>query len=164
LSGWWAGKTRQFVRHLGGRVSPGEHTELAGWLTPAQLELFDRMHRADQRHGLDVVRSLRAQGADDPDLLLAGLLHDCAKGRQVGVWHRVVWSLGERYGDRVRRATAWLPGFSEAFRRIDEHAERSADMALAVGCSPRTAELIRHQEQPTDDELGAALRLADTAN
>lgn len=164
MSSWWAGKTRQFVRHLTGRVAAAEHTELESWLTPAQLELFDRMHRADRRHGLDVVRSLREQGADDPDLLLAGLLHDCAKGRQVGVWHRVAWSLGDRYGVRVRRATAWLPGFDEAFRRIDEHAERSADLALAVGCSPRTAELIRHQEEPTDDELGAALRLADLAN
>lgn len=164
MSGWWAGKTRQFARHVTGRVARSEHTELESWLTPAQLELFDGMHRADRRHGLDVVRSLRAQGADDPDLLLAGLLHDCAKGRQVGLWHRVAWSLGERYGDRVRRATARLPGFGEAFRRIDEHAERSADLALAVGCSPRTAELIRHQEEPADDELGAALRLADLAN
>jgi len=164
LSGWWAGKTRQFVRHVTGRVARAEHKELESWLTPAQLELFDGMHRADRRHGLDVVRSLREQGADDPDLLLAGLLHDCSKGRQVGLWHRVAWSLGEHYGDRVRRATASLPGFDEAFRRIDEHAERSADLALAVGCSPRAAELIRHQEEPADDELGAALRLADLAN
>ena len=39
-----------------------EREALAGWLTPAQLALFDGMHRADQRHGLDVVASLRADG------------------------------------------------------------------------------------------------------
>ena len=53
------------------------------------------MHVADQRHGLDVVASLRAAGRTDPDLLLAGLLHDAGKG-QTGVWPRVAWSLGER--------------------------------------------------------------------
>ena len=128
------------------------------------MQLFDAMHRADQRHGLDVVRSLRATGAEDPDLLLAGLLHDCAKGSDVGLRHRVAWSLSERYGPRVRGAAARLPGFGEAFERIELHAERSADMALAAGCSQRTAELIRHQDQPTDDQQTQALRLADMAN
>lgn len=162
--GWWAGKVRQFGRHLAGRVSSAERTGLAAWLTPAELELFDSMHRADQRHGLDVVRTLREQGLDDPDLLLAGLLHDCAKGRRVGLWHRVAWSLADRYGSRVRAVARRLPGFDEALRTLDEHPERSAELALAAGCGPRTAELIRHQSDPTDEPLAAALRLADHAN
>ena len=89
MSGWWATKVRQFFRHLFGRVSRAERDEAAAWLTPKQAVLFDSMHRADQRHGLDVVQALRAAGHDDPDVLLAGLLHDSAKGRAVGLWHRV---------------------------------------------------------------------------
>lgn len=163
-NGWWAGRLRQFARHVSGRVSAAERAELATWLEPAQLRLFESMHRADQRHGLDVVQSLRAAGQNDRDLLIAGLLHDCGKGPRVGLWHRVAWSLGERYGARVMRAARRLPGFAAAFELIADHAERSAELALAAGCSPRTAELIRHQADPLDPELGRALALADQAN
>ncbi len=122
------------------------------------------MHRADQRHGLDVVRALRADHQVDRDLLLAGLLHDCGKGRELHVWHRVGWSLSERYGPRVERATLALPGFRRAFRIIAEHADRSAELALRAGASATAAELIRHQAEPLDDERGRALLLADQSN
>jgi hypothetical protein len=144
-------------------VAPSERTELAAWLTPAQLALFDAMPTADQRHGLDVLATLRASGTADPDLLLAGLLHDAGKGRTVGLWHRVAWSLGERYGSWVWRLARRLPGFTEALERMRDHAERSADLAAGAGCSPRTVELIRNQADP-DDADGAVLRLADEAN
>ena len=41
---------------------------------------------------------------------------------------------------------------------------RSADLAAEAGCSPRTVELIRHQDDPRDPEFGELLRLADEAN
>jgi len=161
---WWSAKVRRFVRYFVGRVSEQERRELVGWLTPAQLELFDSMHRADQRHGLDVLNALRAELQSNSDLLLAGLLHDCGKGRAIHVWHRVGWSLGERYGRRVERLMLRLPTFRTAFATIAAHAARSAEMALAAGCSPITADLIRHQAEPVDDVLGRALLLADQAN
>ena len=85
-------------------MAPEERAGLAAWTTPAQLALFDSMHVADRRHGLDVVASLRAEGVTEPDLLLAGLLHDAGKG-DTGVWPRVAYSLGQAYG-RVDLA-AW---------------------------------------------------------
>jgi hypothetical protein len=144
-------------------VAPSERAELAAWLTSAQLGLFDAMPAADRRHGLGVVATLRSCGESDPDLLLAGLLHDAGKGPTVGVWHRVAWSLGERYGSWVWRLVRPLPGFATALERMRDHAERSADLAQAAGCSPRTVELIRHQAAPEDRD-GAVLRLADEAN
>jgi hypothetical protein len=161
---WWAGKVRRFGRYWTGRVSRSERDPLGVWLTPAQLALFDAMQRADQRHGLDVVAALRAAGHDQPDLLLAGLLHDCAKGREVRVWHRVGWSLSERYGAGVERVLASLPGFRAAFATLRDHASRSAEMARGAGASALTAELIRNQAEPTDQVLGRALLLADQAN
>jgi len=162
MSGWWAGKARQFVRHLTARVTPGERAELAAWLSPTQLRLFEAMHPADQRHGLDVVAALRTAGhGGDQELLLAGLLHDASKGPTVGVWHRVAWTLADRYGPRVERPAARLPGFRTAFARLRDHAERSGELALAAGCSPRAADLIRHQAEPADPVAGEALRLAD---
>jgi hypothetical protein len=161
---WWATKVRQALRHVFGRVSEAERRELHGWLTPPQLQLFDSMHRADQRHGLDVVAALRGAGHDDADLLLAALLHDCAKGPSTRLPHRVAWSLGERYGEGVTDAFARLPGFSAAFERLRHHADDSARLAQGAGCSERTAELIRHQADPLDPEAGAALRTADEAS
>ena len=84
---------------------------LASWTTPAQRRLFDTMHVADQRHGLDVVASLRAEGVKDRDVLLAGLLHDVGKG-DTGVWPRVdvlpgagLWDADPVGGRRL--AAAW---------------------------------------------------------
>lgn len=164
MIGWWAGRTRQFVRYVTGRVSVAERHQLAAWLSPGQLELFGRMHRADQRHGLDVVAALRRAGHTDGDLLIAGLLHDSGKGRDLRVWHRIGWSLGERYGEGVRAMALRLPTFRTAFATLAVHAERSADLALAAGCSAVAADLIRHQAEPTDPDLGVALRLADEAS
>ena len=162
--GWWSGRIRQAWRHLRGRVEPEERDELVAWLTVPQLALFASMHRADQRHGLDVVARLRADGHTDPDLLLAALLHDCAKGPGVNLAHRTAWALGRRYGDWVLRSCAPLPGFRSAFEVIRDHAEASAALAREAGCSARTVELIRHQDRPIDPVAGTALRLADEAS
>jgi len=161
---WWSEKSRQAVRHATGSVTKRERLELQDWLSPDQSVLFDTMHPADQRHGLDVVAHLRADGhEDDIELLLAGLLHDCSKGPDTGLLHRVAWSLGERYGEGVIGVSARLPGFAAAFERLRDHAEDSAVLARAAGCSERTTELIRYQSEPRDADAGAALQRADEA-
>jgi hypothetical protein len=160
---WWAAKTRQFRAHVRAEVAPGERDALVTWLTPAQVALFDGMHVADRRHGLDVVATLRRGGTDDPDVLLAGLLHDAAKG-DTGAMPRVAWSLGQAYGAWVWRIAKIVPGWSAAFIRLRDHASASAALAAAAGCPPRTVELIRWQDAPRDPIAGEALRLADEAN
>jgi hypothetical protein len=160
---WWGGKVRQVSRYLGARVSLREREELAIRLSPPQLALFDAMHVADQRHGLDVMAALdAADGPADPDLRLAGLFHDCAKGPDTGLLHRVTWSLGERYGAWVWAACRILPGFAAAHGRLRDHADRSAELALAAGCTRRTAALIRTQSAPVDGP-GRLLLIADEA-
>ena len=48
------------------------------------------MPRNDQRHSLNVLRSLRAAGHDEPALMQAALLHDVAKSTGgVTLFHRV---------------------------------------------------------------------------
>ena len=121
------------------------------------------MPQADRRHGLDVVADLRATGSTDPDLLAAGLLHDCGKGPRVRLGHRVAWSLGQRYGAWVWLVTGHVPTFGAGLARMRDHAMRSAEMAGEAGCSPRTIELIRSQEAPTND-AGRLLLAADEAN
>jgi hypothetical protein len=159
---WWATKTRQFAGHVMARVGPGERAELDTWLRPSEARLFDAMHVADRRHGLDVVATLRRNGGVDRELLVAGLLHDAGKGN-TGVWPRVAWSLGELFGERLAHSAAHLPGMREALVRLRDHADASADLAQAAGCSPRTVALIRQQSQPLDRD-GELLLEADEAN
>ncbi len=166
--GWWATKVRQARTHITARVGAGERTALEAWVPGPLLGLFDAMPVADRRHGLDVVASLRATGGgDDPELLLAGLLHDCGKstanGRGVGLLPRISWSLSEALGPWVLRLARPLPGFGPALDQLRDHARCSAELVLAAGASARTAGLIRDQAGPAD-RAGELLRLADEAN
>lgn len=163
MASWWADKSRQVVGHLRAQVAASERADLAGWLTPAQLRLFDAMHVADRRHGLDVVGHLRAGGVIDREVLVAGLLHDCAKG-DTGVLPRIAYSLGQRYGTGIWRVAGVLPGWRAALERLRVHAEASAGLANAAGCSERTVALIRHQDDPIDPVAGVQLKLADEAS
>lgn len=160
---WWASKVRQFRSHVRARVGPDERAALGAWVTPEQLALFDAMHVADRRHGLDVVATLGDQGVTDADVLLAGLLHDAGKGR-TGVWPRVAYSLGQAYGAWVWQVAGILPPMRAAIDRLRAHAEASARLAERAGASARTVDLIRHQEAPVDPEAGRLLQLADEAN
>jgi hypothetical protein len=161
--GWWATKVRQFRAHVRAKVSPAERSALVDWLSPPQLDVFDAMPVADRRHGLDVVMRLRAEALTDPEVLVAGLLHDAGKGPGVGLWPRVAWSLGEVWGPWVVRLAGRLPGFRPALDRIRDHAEVSAAMAAAAGCSARTCDLIRYQADPRDPAAGMQLKRADEA-
>lgn len=163
MASWWADKSRQVWRHLRARVEPAEREALVPELSPAELALFDAMHVADRRHGLDVVARLRADGVEDREVLLAGLLHDCAKG-DTGVLPRIAYSLGGRYGAWAWRLVSVVPGWRAALDRLRVHAEASARLVAAAGGSPRVVELIRHQEAPVDPVAGELLRLADEAS
>ena len=163
LASWWGSRARQFRAHVRASVGPAERAGLETWLSDPQLALFDGMHVADRRHGLDVVATLRADGMTDPEVLLAGLLHDAGKGH-IGVWPRVVYALGQRYGSWIPQVAGVLPPARVAQARLRDHAEVSARLAGAAGCSPRTVELIRHQDAPVDPEAGRLLQLADEAN
>jgi hypothetical protein len=163
-SSWWGSRVRQARAHVTARVAPAERAEVATWLSPAELDLFDAMPVADRRHGLDVVTRLRSYGAHDPDLLVAGLLHDCGKGAGTRLWHRVGWSLGERYGTWVHRSLGVMPGYGSGLERMRVHAERSAELMAAAGVSDRAVDLVRHQADPADPILGGLLLVADEAS
>ncbi len=161
---WWRTKARQTLAHVRARVTPEERADLASWVSPPELALFDSMHVADRRHGLDVVATLRGDGVEDREVLVAGLLHDAGKGPGIGLPPRVVWSLGEAFGPRVLAAARRIPGFASPLDRLRDHAELSARMAAAAGCSARTVELIRERPAPADRRYGELLKLADEAN
>jgi hypothetical protein len=160
---WWVTKVRQTKRHLLASVPTAEREAAAAWLTPAQLAVFDAMHVADRRHGLDVVAALRAAGERDPEVLVAGLIHDAGKG-DTGMIPRILYALGQAGFGWPVRIGRLLPGMLASLDRLASHAETSARLAEGAGCSPRTIELIRWQDAPRDPDAGERLRLADEAS
>lgn len=156
-------RVAQFIGHLTARVDPGEIERARPLLPDTAWALFAGMPTADRRHALDVAARLAAAGERDPDLLAAALLHDAAKGHRMRLWHRVAGVLLELLAPRAlaRLASADQRSWRYPFHLYLHHAALSADAAIAAGCSPRVAALIRGSTEPGDASLAAALRRAD---
>lgn len=159
-------RVAQFFGHLTARVSSDDEALARGLLPEGAWPLFDGMPVADRRHGLDVAARLLAAGHDDRDLLAAALLHDCAKGHRMRIWHRVGGVLLEAVSPRLleRLASADPASWRHPFHLYLHHAGLSADEAVAAGCSPRVAAFIRGAPSAQDESLSAALHLADEAS
>ncbi|HET7700787.1 MAG TPA: HD domain-containing protein [Candidatus Limnocylindria bacterium] len=101
----------------------------------------------DARHAERTAEILRRHGAD-PDVVLAGLLHDQAKPAETRIWHRVAGVLLDRFAPFVRSRLARGEG---TLARYLDHARRGAELARAEGRSDRVVRLIAgHHERPAD--------------
>jgi hypothetical protein len=150
-------------------LSAAETAEARAHLPATAWPLLAATARADQRHGLSVLRSLRAAGHAEPALLQAALLHDCAKtAGGVRLWQRVAAVLLKAFAPR--RWARWAaqpaprPGdVRHGLWSYVNHPLRGAELAAAAGCDPLAVTLIaRHQERASaDDTLLAALQVAD---
>ena len=100
------------VRQQLGFVAPltmEDRHEVALWLPPSALPLFNTMSNADQQHSLRVCRGLQMQGCLEQDMLAAALLHDVGKAQgRVPFWTRPVIVIGKLCAPRLL-ASAVLP-------------------------------------------------------
>ncbi len=107
-------------------------------------------------------RKLLEHGEDQPDLLMASLLHDVGKLRYPpNPFERVMVVLGRamlpeharRLGNIPTDGWEATPGWRKAFIMAEQHAEWGAEMAHQAGVTSLTETLIRHHHQPS--RLGA---------
>jgi hypothetical protein len=155
----------QFGRGLVPWVPARERALAAAVLSGRQFAAFCLMTPADQRHAVRVARALIAQGVRDPDLIVAGLLHDLGKvdphgNGRVLVIHRVAKVVLTRL---LPEAWAWLsaaerPGFVRGCYLLQQHPALGATWAVDLGVSPRACALIAaHQEGTVEAEAAEAL-------
>ena len=156
-------RTRQLIGALNPSIGRSERSEAEQLLGPRLWALFESMSKRDQRHCLDVYRTLKEQAHTDPDLLIAALLHDSGKAALAGVkvklWHRVAYVLlaaGAPWA--LRRLARGRSGLAA----LDQHAERGALVAEALGASRAVVELIHtHEDVGPVDERQRLLRIVD---
>src|SRR5215204_5165101 len=156
----------QLFTAITARLSPDEHALVAATLMVAELRLFERMPRRDQRHCLDVYRLLRRGGYDDPLLLRAALLHDCGKvddaGRPIPLLYYGLFVVLKRVSPALY---AWAArdgrGPLRPFATHAAHDERSARMAAAAGSPPELVATLRDYAERRITERTRALSWAD---
>jgi hypothetical protein len=152
-------RIRQFVE--AGRLPADDDLALARELLPAPLlDLFLSQHPRDIVHGASTARWLIARGEEDPDLLVAAMVHDVGKGHQrradraaYVALERAAASPGSRF--ELRRAMA----------RTRDHSHSGAALLEAAGARPRVVELtLRHHDPRPADPVIALLQRADAAS
>lgn len=150
-------RSRQVYHALWPRVAAADLEAAGALLTESGRRIFAGMPRRDQRHALEVLRRLSAR-TDDPDLLVAGLLHDCGKG-DVPVSLRILHVIAPKFGEITGREGA--TGWRGAAYRLHHHVERSARLANEAGCSEITVRLIGGTHTPEEAWAAELLRAAD---
>jgi putative nucleotidyltransferase with HDIG domain len=156
-------RARQFFAALRATVSDHERRMVAAALAPGELRLFAAMPRYDQRHCLDVHRTLLEAGHRDPLLLRAALFHDCGKLDDAGRPMALPWYIAATL---LKRAPALYIAAARLLPRgpiatYAEHAWRGARMARDAGSPPEIVTTIRHYHDPAPTGRAALLKWAD---
>jgi len=149
---------------------PVDRQWVATVLTPQQLDLWNRMSRADRRHAAAVARRVEvAFGAEaTPAVLAAALLHDVGKvAAGLGTYGRVVATVAGRSVDHGM-AKEWSKrnGITRRVGLYLRHPELGADMLQLAGSDPLTVTWAGEHHKPQSDwtlptHLAHALKQAD---
>jgi hypothetical protein len=151
-------RARQFFHNLSARPQPADLRTAQEFLAPALYDLFCQMVPADQAHSLQVFNALRQDGAVEPDLLRAALLHDVGKAHiRPALWQRVVAVLGQPLLAEGLETIANQPprGWRKAFVIAAAHPEWGAELVHEAGGSDRLVRLVRYHQSQTLNGLPA---------
>ena len=168
-------RIRQFVRAVTARVSDEERAYVASVLPEKAVPLFYAMHRADQRHALNVARTAMTL-ADERErdgvcvnrklLERCALLHDVGRRRgDLDIFGKVACVLLVHYFPM--RSKQWADDGTSAMLRVSyHHPQIGAELLRGIGLFLEASIIERHHApaQATDPIELTLLRAADEAN
>jgi hypothetical protein len=159
-------RLRQLGAALGARISDDERQLVAQRLGEGERRLFERMARFDQRHCLDVYRTLVRAGHGDPLLLRAALIHDCGKvaddGRTIPLVYYGIFVLLKKLAPALySRAASDGRGLLWPFAVHALHEDRGARLADLAGSPPELVAILRDYAARRATGHTAALLWAD---
>ncbi len=120
-------------------------------LTPPLFNLFQQLLPFEQAHAIRVMEGLAVQGYDDPELLVAALLHDVGKMHvHLAPWERAMYVAVKQVFPGLAARWGKMPpkGLRRGFVVAAQHARWGAELAEQAGASPLVVEWIaRHQDE-----------------
>lgn len=158
-------RLHQFWRTITANTASPALEQVQGLLNPEQKALFTQLQPGEQVHAMEMVRMLIEQGEQQPDLLVAALLHDVGKLRYRlhPIERTMVVLVGAVMPEQARRwgslpPIGWedVPRWRKVFVVAEQHAEWGAELARQVGVSPLTETLIRFHQHPQSPSTGGA--------
>lgn len=169
------GRVRQFVRAITAQVTAEDRAYVEHVLPKEALPLFYGMHRADQRHALNVAQTAmqlagkcRAEGTSVDERLLerCALLHDVGRRKgDLDIFGKVFCVLVVHFFPA--RARMWAEdGTSSMLAVYFHHPKIGAELLRGIGLAEEAEIIERHHEiAKMGDSLELRLlRLADEAN
>ena len=163
-------RVHQFVNTIFPLINASEITWALDNLPPEAGSLFLKQSLPEQRHALDVAKSLMKEESNISvlnfqNLLVAALLHDCGKSKVCNrLWHRVFIVLMQKMPQSIwfqleRGHTV----FATPLKTASQHAIWGGNMARGAGLNPTICLLIQEHHSPKT-ELGRILESADNAH
>lgn len=160
----------QFINAVFPHLTQTEINWAINHLSPEASELFLQQSRPEQRHAIDVAKSIIHANFpllfdDFQNLITAALLHDCGKSVVfLRLWQRVYIVLMHRMPQFVLSLLNRSHPFFSFPLKIDErHALWGECLAKKAGLNSVVCLLIREHHNPTTD-LGRILEQADNSH
>ena len=160
----------QFARAFFPQIDSSEIKWAMNNLSPEAYSLFLKQSRSEQRHALDVAKSIMKHKhviskSDFQNLLTAALLHDCGKSIvSIRLWHRVFIVLMQQMPQSVwSRLENSQTVFALPLEIATRHAFWGEWLAQKAGLNPEICLLIQEHHAP-NTELGRILENADNAH
>ncbi|HEY8911613.1 MAG TPA: HD domain-containing protein [Desulfosporosinus sp.] len=163
-------RVHQFIHAFFPLISSSEIKWAIDNLSPEACSLFFNQSRPEQRHAIDVAKSIMPvqhdlTQSDFHTLLTAALLHDCGKSVvPLRLWHRVYIVLMQKMPQTLWSRLEQSPTFlAIPLKTAAQHSIWGEDLAQKAGLSADVCRLIREHHTPQTD-LGRILAKADNAH
>ena len=163
-------RVHQFYRAVFPNIQPADLDWALDYLPPKSARLFLRQSPAEQRHAIDVAKSIAEVNhsltpQELQTLIIAALLHDCGKSlAALRLWERVYIVLIRKAPLRVyARLEKGHSLFSRPLKINARHALWGAGLAKRAGLNSDICLLIREHHSPSS-KLGFILEQADNTH